>query len=203
MSTIDKLNLAINDVRSWMIKSKLKINDDKSEFIVLIQPYKQGNVKDLQLQIGQCSVATSSQAKNLGVIFDCGLTMEKQISSVCRSLFFHLWNIGSVRRYLTDSSTAQLIHSLVTTRVDYCNALLYGLPATRIKKLQRVQNARILTLTPKIAHITPVLYDLRWLPVKARILFKVLVFAFKSYYRTASGFFCNLVYPAVTISPFL
>ena len=159
VSAIDKLNLAINDVRSWMIKSKLKINDDKSEFIVLIQPCKQGNVKDLQLQIGQCSVSTSSQAKNLGVIFDCGLTMEKQIASVCRSSFFHLWNIGSVRRYLTDSSTAQLIHSLVTMRLDYCNALLYGLPAIRIKKLQWMQNvaARILTLTPKIAHITPVL----------------------------------------------
>ena len=96
VSAIDKLNLAINAVRSWMIKSKLKINDDKSEFIVLIQPHKQGNVKDLQLQIGRCSVATSSQAKNLGVIFDCELTLKKQISSVCRSSFFHLRNSASV-----------------------------------------------------------------------------------------------------------
>ena len=66
-----------------------------------------------------------------------------------------------------------LIQALVISRLDYCNSILYGIPAIQTNKLQRVQNAaaRLLTNTPRYSHITPVMVDLQWLPVKFRIIF--------------------------------
>ena len=80
-----------------------------------------------------------------------------------------------------------LIHAFVTSRLDYCYSLLYGLPKYQISKLQRVQNtaARLITNTRKYDHITPALYSLHWLPVFYRIHFKILIITFKAIYNIA------------------
>ena len=86
-------------------------------------------------------------------------------------------NIGAIRSHLIDSVTASLVHSLVTSRLNYFNSLLYGLPDNKLSRLQRIQNiaARIVTRLPKQDHITPVLEQLHWLPVRMRVLYKILV----------------------------
>ena len=88
-----------------------------------------------------------------------------------------------------------LIHSLVSLRLDYCNGILAGITDHRIKKLQRVQNvaAQILTRTPKLTHITPVLCQLHWLPIKARILFKILIITYKAINNIAPSYINSLV----------
>ena len=88
----------------------------------------------------------------------------------------HLHNISHIRRYLTIDATKALVHAFVTSRLDYGNALLIGLPRDQINKLQRIQNmaARVITFTPRRDHITPVLKDLHWLPVKCRTEYKIL-----------------------------
>ena len=60
-------------------------------------------------------------------------------------------------------------------RIDYCNSVLYGLPAPYINKLQPVQNAaaRLICSVRRFIHVTPVLYSLHWLPVQIRIDFKI------------------------------
>ncbi len=77
------------------------------------------------------------------------------------------------------SDTEKLVHAFMTSRLDYCNALLGGCPATSINKLQIVQNA-VLTRSRKYDHITPILRSLHWLPIKFRISYKILLLAYKA-----------------------
>ena len=93
-------------------------------------------------------------------------------------------------KYLTAESTKGAVISLVTSRFDYCNGLLCGIPEELICKLQRVQNnaARVITLTKKYDHITPVLKELHWLPVRKRIEFKILLLAYKCLHGTAPSY---------------
>ena len=87
-----------------------------------------------------------------------------------------------MRRYLNVESTEKLVHALVTSRLDNCNAVLFGLPDYLIKRLQYVLNAaaRLVSLTNKYDHITPVMMQLYRLPVKERINFKILLTTFKA-----------------------
>ncbi len=115
----------------------------------------------------ECNV-TSSTVKNLGVILDSNLSFENHISNVTKTAFFHLRNIAKLRNMLSVSDAEKLVHAFMTSRLDYCNALLGGCPASSINKLQIVQNAaaRVLTRSRKYDHITPILLSLHWLPIK-------------------------------------
>ena len=113
--------------------------------------------------------------------------LSAHVSKAVKSTNFHLRNIGKIRKYLTTESTKGAVISLVTSRFDHCNGLLCGIPEELICKLQRVQNnaARVVTLTKKHDHITPVLKELHWLPVRKRIEFKILLLAYKCLHGTA------------------
>ena len=106
---------------------------------------------------------------------DCGLTMEKQVNAISKSCFYHIRNIGKVRQYITNDACKILVQALVTSRLDYGNALLQGLPQVLIELLQRIQNcaACLITRSRKSEHITPVLRELHWLLMKYRLRFKV------------------------------
>ena len=108
---------------------------------------------------------------NLGIIVDQFLSFNDHISSVCMSTHFHLRNIGRIRHLLCQNATAQLIHALISIRLDYCNSLLYNLPKNSILRLQIIHNqaTRILTKTSRRDHITEVLIYLHWLRIEERI----------------------------------
>ena len=84
-------------------------------------------------------------------------------------------------------------HSIVLGRLDYCNSLLYKVPAVHMSKLQRIQNsaARLVCSTPRFNHITPVIFSLHWLPVAYRIELKIFVLTFKAVYQLAPPYICN------------
>ena len=110
---------------------------------------------------------TSPKAGNIGVIFDEHLSMVPQVTVMCKSAFCHLRKISLIRKHLTFDAAQLLVHALITSKLDYCNSLLYDLPKHMTKQLQRVQNAAalIVSLSPKFCHITPVLMSLHWLPI--------------------------------------
>ena len=130
----------------------------------------------LEFHVGLEKLKPSNSCKNLGVMFDSQMKMDNHVQSICRSVNFHLRSFRSAHNSLTDEAAAQLVHSLITSKLDHCNFLLYGLPDTLITRLQHLQTiaARIVARCPKTEHITPVLYKLHWLPVRMRILFKLL-----------------------------
>ncbi len=112
-------------------------------------------------------------------------TFKEHIGKTARSCRFALHNIRKIRPFLTEHAAQLLVQALVISRLDYCNALLAGLPSNTIKPLQMIQNAaaRLVFNEPKRAHVTPLFVSLHWLPVAARIQFKTLMLA----YRTATG----------------
>ena len=128
-------------------------------------------------------------------MLDSQFAMDAQIRHLCKSMHFHLRNIGKIRNVLTVAATEQLVHSLVTACLDYCNSLLYGVPGYQIDCLQRMQNiaARIVTRCDRQDHITPVLKSLHWLPVKYRIDFKILLLTFKCLNNLAPSYLIDLV----------
>ena len=114
---------------------------------------------------------------------------------MCKSAFYHLRKIRLIRKHLTFDAAQLLVQALVTSKLDYCNSLLYGLPKNVIKQLQRVQNAaaRFVTLSPKFCHITPVLTNLHWLPIDLRFEFKIITVTFKTLHGFARAYIKDLL----------
>lgn len=121
--------------------------------------------------------------------------MNQHINNICRSASSALHKIGKIRRCLDQQTAETLVHAFVSSRVDNCNSLLYGLPDQQVNKLQRIQNsaARLITRTKRSEHITPILRDLHWLSVKQRINFKILLLTFKCIHGLAPVYLQNLI----------
>ena len=186
----------ILDIKSWMAENFLQLNQDKTE-ILIIDPKAQG--EKLLSTLQTMSLTPSNQVKNLGVIFDSELNFIPHIKQVTKTGFYHLKNIARVRPLLSRANTETLMHAFISSRIDYCNALLSGLPKRNISSLQLLQNsaARVLTKTRRRAHITPVLKSLHWLPVCFRIDFKVLLMVFKCLRGLGPSYLSELLLPYV------
>jgi len=139
---VAEMEACVRDVRKWMTQDKLKLNDKKTEIMVIGTEAQLKKVNITNWVIGKSAVAPSQNPiRNLGSWFDSNLKMDTQITKTCKAGFFYLHNLSRIRRHLDQESTEKLIHAFVTSRLDYCNSLLYGLPDCRLLKLQRVQNA--------------------------------------------------------------
>ena len=162
LTSLTKLNNCISDIKVWMIKNKLKIIDSKTEFIIFRSSILKTDLSSVSISVGDSQISSSPKVRDLGVIFDNCLSLDAHISNICRSTQFHLINMRRIRTLLTFHVTAQRIHALITTRLDFCNSILYNLPNNKIEKIQRIQNqaARMLTRSPRRNHITPVLREL-------------------------------------------
>ena len=184
----------VRDIDNWMVINKLKLNQDKPEDVLISSRYRPRPPLD-SLQIGNVTVVPSSSARNLGVIFDKCFNFEEHIKSICKSSHYHIRNIAKIRKYIDEESAKIVVHAFVTAKLDSCNSLLYGLPQHLISRLQSIQNtaARVVTRTGKFDHITPVLKQLQWLPVRYRIVFKILLLVYKALNETAPTYISELL----------
>ena len=180
---------------AWMRDDKLMLNDDKTEFLIIGTERQLSRVSVDKIKIGQAEVSPVSSVRNLGAWFDSHLDMSTHVTKACASAFYYLYNIRHIRKYLSHESTERLVHAFITSRLDYCNRLLYGFPECHIKKLQRVMNAsaRLVYRAPKYCHITPLLRELHWLLVRLRVDFKILLVTFKVLHGVAPSYLKDLV----------
>ncbi len=179
----------------WMTSNFLLLNSEKTEVLIIGPKPPTSNNLEHCLTLDGCSVDSLSSVRNLGVLFDSNLSFDSHVSSIYKTAFFHLKNISKLGPMLSMSNADKLINAFMTSRLDYCNALLGGCSARLINKLQMVQNAaaRVLTRTRKYDHISPVLSTLHWLPTKHRIDFKILLITYKALNGLAPQYLSELL----------
>ena len=194
---VAKMEDCIRLVRSWMSHHHLKMNESKTEFLVLSNKHIAQQIRCPELDVCGHMTAASATAKNIGVFIDTNMTMEAHITNICNRAYRLLHCIAKAKQFLDRQSLECIIHAFITTRLDYCNAILCGASQGLKQKLQRVQNAaaRILMNAKRWEHITPILRELHWLPVECRIEFKVLVLVYKCANNLAPSYLCQLIRP--------
>lgn len=179
---VASLENCIADLNTWLTENDLLLNAGKTEIIHITSRFDRNPDMLSAVNVDGKLIKPSNVARDLGLIVDRHLDLQAHISQLCRSSSNAIRMIGNLRKYLDQKQTETLIHAYLTSRLDNCNSLFYALPDYLINKLQRIQNtaARLVTLTKKRHHITPVLRQLHWLPVKQRIIYKILLLTFKA-----------------------
>ena len=198
--TVARVEQCEAEIKAWLVAHKLKLNDDKTVIMQIVSPRSTASLLDCHVLVGDDRISLSDAATNLGVDLDQHFNMQAQVKKVCRTAYTRLKNIAKIRSVLPQKTAETLVHALITSKLDYCNALMYGLPAsTTTSLLQYVQNsaARVVMRTRKFDHITSVLRDLHWLQVEDRIIFKILMITYRALHGLAPDYISDLVVPYV------
>ena len=139
---------------------KLKLNPEKNEFLIIGQKaIRESLAPNFPVPPLQNNISPSVEVKNLGVIFDSDNSFDNHVAKVCRACYYHLRDLRRIRKFLGVETAILLANAMVSSRLDYCSSLLYGVSKSNIAKLQRVQNAlcRIIFRLDKMSHVTPFL----------------------------------------------
>lgn len=193
-NAVSNLSACLNDVKAWLSKNVLFLNSDKSEAIVFCpSEHRRQHLPNLDL----LNLTISAKVCNLGVVIDNNLQFDRQIASVVGSSFFHIRSFSKIKSFLSNASLEVAILAFITSRLDYCNSLFYGVSKSQISRLQVVQNAaaRFLNGGKKFDHVTPLLRSLHWLPVQYRIHYKILLLVYKSLNNLAPAYLSDLLHP--------
>jgi len=196
-STVRRFVQCVEDVNNWMARNRLKMNADKTQVIWFGtgQQLRKITVRDIELLSDH--IPCSESVSNLGFHADSELTMSPHVDSVCRSGFFQLRQLRAVRSSFTPDCLKTLVHAFISSRLDYCNSLLFGVSGSQLKRLQSVQNAaaRLISGTRKFDHVSPVLRDLHWLPVTSRITYKLAMLVHKCLNNNAPPYLMDVCRP--------
>ena len=147
---------------------------------------------------------SAKAAPNLGLIFDTNFSFRSHVSAVCRSCRYHIRDLRRIRPiYLSFDSVKLLAHALVSSRLDYCNSLLFGIADKEIIQPQRIQNslARVVTKQPPLTRSVPLLRSLHWLPVKFRMEFKTCLLTYKTFTKNQPDYLNALLTPLIPPRP--
>jgi len=189
-----RIEICLQDIDLWMISNRLKLNNDKTKLIIMHGRNRPQLPLD-SIIISQTQINATKSVKNIGAWFDVNMNMETHITNTCKSAYYQLKNIASVRKFISKQHCEILIHAFITSKLDFCNSILIGIPQNLLQKLQHVQNsaARLLTYIKRQEHIKPILMELHWLPVKERIRYKILLLTFKGLNNLAPTYLTELV----------
>uniref|UniRef100_A0A671UVC7 Reverse transcriptase domain-containing protein n=1 Tax=Sparus aurata TaxID=8175 RepID=A0A671UVC7_SPAAU len=187
------LLLCLEDIKAWMSLNFLKFNEKKTE-VMIFGP--SGSSEPPPVDLGPLAHYMKPTVSNLGFKMDSDFKLDRQIGAIVKSSFFYLRQLAKVKPILAQKHFETVIHAFITSRLDYCNALYFGVSQSSLTRLQLVQNAaaRLLTGARKRGHITPILASLHWLPVHFRVHFKILLFVFKSLNGLAPPYLSELLH---------
>ena len=171
-AAFDKLNRCLQDVKEWMLASRLKLTPDKTEFIVFGSKKQRERLNVcFPIYILGNPLHPTKSVKNLDVWFDSDFSFSIHIQNVCKSYVIQLRDFRNIRQFLTHDAAVLVVSAFVSGRLDYCNSLFRSLSKFNLQRLQSIQNsaARIVTNSSNFTRITPVLRKLYWLPVQFRV----------------------------------
>ncbi|KAI2645457.1 RNA-directed DNA polymerase from mobile element jockey [Labeo rohita] len=200
-SSLSTLTACLEEIRAWMNNNFLQLNSSKTEAILIGSPHQIRTSTINCITFSGQDFPLSPVVTNFGVRFEPHLTFEAHIKHLCKTSFHHHRNIARLRPTLTLRDAEKLVHAFVSSRLDYCNALLIGIPNKSIQKLQHVQNcaARILMRVRKYEHITPILQSLHWLHISARIEYKVSLLTHQCIHGDAPMYLKELLIPQTSV----
>ena len=181
---IGKLEECATTLKVWMNENRLKMNSDKTEFVLFGSRSQLEKCKIKALNVDDTEVEMMDGMKYLGVILDQNLNMKKHITTKCQTAMLNIQRIKNIRHLLTQDATETLVLGTVISHLDYCNSILANLPETDIAKMQRIQNiaGRMVVLNDvamKDDSSRSILEKLHWLPIRRRIQYKVLTLVHK------------------------
>ena len=158
-SSITELTECLACIQKWMDGVRLKLNPEKTEFTVISnRQARESIMQKFPTQFLRNSISPTNEVKNLGVTLDSGNTFASHITKVCRACYYHLKDLRRIRNFLSVETAALLANSMISSRIDYCNSLLYGVNKYNVAKLQKIQNAlcRIVFRLDKQAMLLPI-----------------------------------------------
>jgi len=192
INELEQCAISIND---WMNNNKLKMNSSKTEFIMFGSRQMLAKCSTDVINIAGDDIKRERVIRYLGAFLDEYLTFKDHIKRKCRVAMMNFLRIKSIRKYLSSAATETLVLSLVISHLDYCNVILYGIADSDIHKLQRIQNmcAKLVLNCRKFDSSKDALFKLHWLPVKARITFKILTYMYNCSIRNAPTYLTELL----------
>ena len=189
-----RISKCLEDIQSWLVSNKLKLNSGKTEFFIAASPTDLNRFNDLSFSIDGQDIPMSATIKDLGVVFDKEMKMSDHVTNLCRTLNWQIYNLNRIRGYLDKDTCHNVVRALVLSRLDYGGCLLGGISKQDLGRLQRLQNkcARLICQKPKWSFATPLLNELHWLPVSKRIQYRILVQTYKSLLTTLPQYISSL-----------
>ena len=180
------LDVCVSSADDWMHCNKLKQNNEKTEIMLTGTRSMLDKIDISKISLKDTEITLSSKVKDLGVIIDNRLTMDLAVSHVRKVCYLELRKIAHLRPVLSEESTTRLVMSFVLSRLDYSNSLFCSITLENVNKLQQIQNhaARLIKRVSKRHSATSLLKDLHWLPVKARIEYKIALMVYQCLYES-------------------
>jgi len=184
---VKRTNECLQEIKCWMVKNSMKLNDDKTEVLIIGKPLVLRRF-DLSISIefgGEVIAPTPCKGdswKSLGVKLDEALNMERQINWVKQKCSWTMMNLRTIGCYLDQEVKLMLVKQLVISKIDYCNALYMNVTKTRLKKLTSVLNNGIrfiYNIHDRSENLLPYYKKAHILPIKDRVFFKVCLLCYK------------------------
>ena len=194
---LTNLQNCIQDIGLWIRTNLLKLNDSKTEFIMVGSKHNllKTDAKNTAVQIGNDIITCVDSVHHLGFIIDNELKSTTHISNLSSTLFVTIRKIARIRHLIDKEMTKTLMQALVLSKLDYCNSLLIGTSEYNLGKLQRIQNmsCQVINNLKKYDSIANHLQDLHWLRIHERISYKILVMVFKCKHKLAPTYLQDLI----------